>query len=134
MSALCFLLSMRRRPPRATRTDTRFPYTTLCRSFQDGETFTIGTLEASVRHTPGHTPACSTYVGGDAAFVGDTLFMPDYGTARCDFPGGDARTLYQSIQKLFALPGGTRVFMRSEERRVGTECVSTCRSRWSPYH
>ena len=62
-------------------------------------------------HTPGHTPACITYVIGDAAFVGDTLFMPDYGTARCDFPGGDAKTLYASIGKVLALPPGTRLFM-----------------------
>ncbi|MCQ4021254.1 MBL fold metallo-hydrolase, partial [Klebsiella pneumoniae] len=68
-----------------------------------------------------HTPACMTYVIGDAAFVGDTLFMPDYGTARCDFPGGDARTLYQSIQKLFALPGDTRVFMCHDYKAPGRE-------------
>lgn len=79
--------------------------------FHDGDTFSVGNIQAKVLHTPGHTPACMTYVIGDAAFVGDTLFMPDYGTARCDFPGGDARTLYRSIQKLFALPDSTRVFM-----------------------
>ncbi len=79
--------------------------------FADGDTFSIGELQAQVLHTPGHTPACLTYVMGDAAFVGDTLFMPDYGTARCDFPGGDARTLYRSIQKVFALPDQTRLFM-----------------------
>ncbi|MEC8926246.1 MAG: MBL fold metallo-hydrolase [Pseudomonadota bacterium] len=79
--------------------------------FADGDTFSIGELQAQVLHTPGHTPACLTYVIGDAAFVGDTLFMPDYGTARCDFPGGDARTLYRSIQKVFALPDDTRLFM-----------------------
>ena len=62
-------------------------------------------------HTPGHTPACLTYVFGDAAFVGDTLFMPDYGTARCDFPGGDARTLFRSIQKVLSLPADTRLFL-----------------------
>ncbi|MGC9237999.1 MAG: MBL fold metallo-hydrolase, partial [Thiomonas sp.] len=65
--------------------------------FKDGETFAIGSLQAQVMHTPGHTPACVTYLVGDSAFVGDTLFMPDYGTARCDFPGGDAHTLYQSV-------------------------------------
>jgi len=81
------------------------------RLFTDGDTFFIGALEARVLHTPGHTPACLTYVIGDAAFVGDTLFMPDYGTARCDFPGGDARTLYRSIQKIFALPEETRIFL-----------------------
>ncbi|AGI24874.1 MBL fold metallo-hydrolase [Pseudomonas sp. MT3] len=79
--------------------------------FSDGERFFIGELEAEALHTPGHTPACMTYRVGDAAFVGDTLFMPDYGTARCDFPGGDARQLYRSIQRLFALPDETRLFM-----------------------
>ncbi len=79
--------------------------------FRDGETFRIGNLTARAIHTPGHTPACMTYLIGDAAFIGDTLFMPDYGTARADFPGGDARTLYRSIQKLFALPDDTRLFM-----------------------
>ncbi|WP_404397360.1 MBL fold metallo-hydrolase [Idiomarina loihiensis] len=79
--------------------------------FSDGDNFTIGNLRAHVLHTPGHTPACLTYVIGNAAFVGDTLFMPDYGTARCDFPGGDAKTLYRSIQKVFTLPDNTRLFM-----------------------
>ncbi len=79
--------------------------------FQDGETFRIGGLTARAMHTPGHTPACMTYVVEDAAFVGDTLFMPDYGTARTDFPGGDARTLYRSIAKVLALPADTRLFM-----------------------
>jgi glyoxylase-like metal-dependent hydrolase (beta-lactamase superfamily II) len=79
--------------------------------FKDGEKFRIGTIEATVMHTPGHTPACLTYVVGDAAFVGDTLFMPDYGTARCDFPGGDAATLYRSIRKVLSLPPETRLFM-----------------------
>jgi len=83
--------------------------------FQDGETFRIGSLQARAMHTPGHTPACMTYVVGDgieeAAFVGDTLFMPDYGTARCDFPGGDARTLYRSINKVLSLPPATRLYM-----------------------
>jgi glyoxylase-like metal-dependent hydrolase (beta-lactamase superfamily II) len=79
--------------------------------FKDGERFSIGGLEAKVMHTPGHTPACSTYLIGDAAFVGDTLFMPDFGTARCDFPGGDARTLYKSIHKILALPPETRLFL-----------------------
>ncbi|MBE0490220.1 MAG: MBL fold metallo-hydrolase [Halomonas sp.] len=81
------------------------------RLFEEGDTFTIGNMEGRVLHTPGHTPACLTYVIGDAAFVGDTLFMPDYGTARCDFPGGDARTLYRSIQKVLALPDETRIFL-----------------------
>ncbi len=79
--------------------------------FADGDTFKIGAMAGRVMHTPGHTPACITYVIGDAAFVGDTLFMPDYGTARCDFPGGDAKTLYASIGKVLALPPGTRLFM-----------------------
>ena len=79
--------------------------------FADADTFRIGNLDARAMHTPGHTPACMTYVVGDAAFVGDTLFMPDYGTARCDFPGGDARVLYQSVQKIFALADDTRMFL-----------------------
>jgi glyoxylase-like metal-dependent hydrolase (beta-lactamase superfamily II) len=79
--------------------------------FKDGETFSIGALQGRILHTPGHTPACLTYIIGDAGFVGDTLFMPDYGTARCDFPGGDASTLYRSIQRLFELPDDTRLFM-----------------------
>ncbi len=79
--------------------------------FEDGAVFKIGELEAKAIHTPGHTPACMSYLIGDALFVGDTLFAADFGTARCDFPGGDARALYQSIQKLFALPDATRVFL-----------------------
>lgn len=81
------------------------------RLFADGDTFTIGTLEARVMHTPGHTPADVTYIVGDAVFPGDTLFMPDYGTARVDFPGGSADDLYASVHKLFALPGEMRMFM-----------------------
>jgi len=81
------------------------------RLLKDGDTFKVGNIDAHVLHTPGHTPACMTYVIGDAAFVGDTLFMPDFGTARCDFPGGDARTLYRSIQKIFELPDETRMFL-----------------------
>lgn len=79
--------------------------------FADGERFAIGDIEAEVMAVPGHTPACAAYHMGDAVFVGDTLFMPDVGTARCDFPGGDARTLYASTRKLLALPGDTRLFM-----------------------
>ena len=83
--------------------------------FADGEAFAIGGLQARAMHTPGHTPACMTYVVADdeetSAFVGDTLFMPDYGTARCDFPGGDARTLFRSINKLLSLPAATRLYM-----------------------
>lgn len=77
----------------------------------EGQTLPLGDLTIRVLHTPGHTPACVTYLIGDAAFVGDTLFMPDYGTARADFPGGDARALYRSIQKMLALPPETRVFV-----------------------
>jgi glyoxylase-like metal-dependent hydrolase (beta-lactamase superfamily II) len=88
---------------------------------EDGETFRIGKLEAKVIHTPGHTPACSTYVIGDAAFVGDTLFMPDYGTARCDFPGGDARQLYRSIRKILALPPQTRLFLCHDYKAPGRD-------------
>ena len=79
--------------------------------FADQACVDLGSIPIRVWHTPGHTPACVTYLIGDAAFVGDTLFMPDYGSARCDFPGGDARTLYQSIQRLFQLPDATRVFL-----------------------
>ncbi|MFN4235939.1 MAG: MBL fold metallo-hydrolase [Vogesella sp.] len=89
--------------------------------FQDGENFQLGELAAQAIHTPGHTPACMTYLIGDAAFVGDTLFMPDYGTARCDFPGGDAATLYHSIQKLFALPPQTRLFMCHDYKAPGRD-------------
>jgi glyoxylase-like metal-dependent hydrolase (beta-lactamase superfamily II) len=89
--------------------------------FKEGDVFAIGGLEGRVLHTPGHTPACLTYVIGDAAFVGDTLFMPDYGTARCDFPGGDARTLYQSIQKVLALPEKTRLFLCHDYQAPGRE-------------
>ncbi|WP_020683050.1 MBL fold metallo-hydrolase [Marinobacterium rhizophilum] len=91
------------------------------RLFRDDDTFALGSLTGRVMHTPGHTPACLTYVIGDAAFVGDTLFMPDYGTARCDFPGGDARTLYRSIQKVLALPPSTRVFMCHDYKADGRD-------------
>lgn len=89
------------------------------RLFRDLDHFELGGLACSVLHTPGHTPACLTYVIGDAAFVGDTLFMPDYGTARCDFPGGSARTLWQSIQKILALPDETRVFLCHDYKAPG---------------
>ena len=79
--------------------------------FEDGDTFQIGELMGCAWHTPGHTPACMTHIIGDAAFVGDTLFMPDGGTARADFPGGDARELYRSIQRILSLPQETRLFM-----------------------
>ncbi len=89
--------------------------------FKDGETFKIGDLTGRVIHTPGHTPACVTYLIGDAAFVGDTLFMPDYGSARTDFPGGDARVLYRSIRKILALPETTRIFTCHDYKAQGRE-------------
>ncbi len=89
--------------------------------FADGEVFFIGGLKAKVMHTPGHTPACATYLIGDAAFVGDTLFMPDFGTARCDFPGGDARALFRSIKKILALPPETRLFLCHDYAPGGRE-------------
>ena len=93
--------------------------------FADDETFAIGGLRARVLHTPGHTPACITYVVEDdedtAAFVGDTLFMPDFGTARCDFPGGDARTLYRSINRVLSLPPETRLYMCHDYQPGGRE-------------
>ena len=89
--------------------------------FADGDTFAIGGLTVTAMHTPGHTPACMTYHVGDSLFVGDTLFMPDFGTARCDFPGGNARALYQSIQRLFTLPPETRIFMCHDYMPNGRE-------------
>jgi glyoxylase-like metal-dependent hydrolase (beta-lactamase superfamily II) len=89
--------------------------------FTDGDTFAIGGLTATAMHTPGHTPACMTYHIGDALFVGDTMFMPDFGTARCDFPGGDARALYHSIQRLLALPPEPRMFMCHDYMPNGRE-------------
>lgn len=89
--------------------------------FAEGNSFRVGALEGRVLHTPGHTPACLTYVIGDAAFVGDTLFMPDYGTARCDFPGGSAEMLYGSIQKILALPDDTRIFVGHDYLPEGRE-------------
>lgn len=86
---------------------------------RDGEVFHIGELAVEVLHTPGHTPACVSYRIGDAVFVGDTLFMPDYGTARADFPGGSARTLYRSIRRLLALPPETRMFMCHDYKAPG---------------
>ncbi len=79
--------------------------------FTDGDTFAIGSLPVTVMHVPGHTPACIAYVVGEAVFVGDTMFMPDYGTARADFPGGDARTLFRSLRRILSLPPATRLFM-----------------------
>ncbi|WP_218837244.1 MBL fold metallo-hydrolase [Pseudothioclava arenosa] len=89
--------------------------------FVEGDTFTVGGLEGHVLHTPGHTPACLTYVIGDAAFVGDTLFMPDFGTARCDFPGGSAEVLYDSIQKILTLPDETRIFVAHDYKAPGRD-------------
>ena len=89
--------------------------------FVDGEKYNVGNIEASVILTPGHTPACMSHVIGDAVFVGDTLFMPDYGSARCDFPGGDAGTLYDSIQKLFSLPDETRMFLCHDYKPEGRD-------------
>jgi len=91
------------------------------RLLADGDTFAIGGLAVQVMHTPGHTPACVSYRIGDAVFVGDTLFMPDYGTARADFPGGSARTLYRSIRRLLALPPATRLFMCHDYKAPGRE-------------
>lgn len=105
------------------------------RLFSDGDHFTIGSLKARALHTPGHTPACMTYVVADdseeparqVAFVGDTLFMPDYGTARCDFPGGSASTLYDSIQKVLSLPDDTELYLCHDYPPDGREpqCVTT---------
>ena len=91
------------------------------RLFEDGEHFAIGGLDVEVMHVPGHTPADVAYLIGDAAFVGDTLFMPDYGTARADFPGGDARTLYRSIRRLLALPEDTRLFLCHDYKAPGRD-------------
>lgn len=91
------------------------------RLFNDGDRFAIGELEVEVLHVPGHTPADLAYRIGNAAFVGDTLFMPDYGTARADFPGGDARTLYRSIRRLLALPDETRLFLCHDYKAPGRD-------------
>jgi glyoxylase-like metal-dependent hydrolase (beta-lactamase superfamily II) len=91
------------------------------RLFADGERFRIGNLEAEVIYTPGHTPADISYKIGDAVFVGDTLFMPDYGTARADFPGGDAHRLYRSIRRLLSLPGETRLFLCHDYKAPGRD-------------
>ena len=89
--------------------------------FDDLAEIQVGQLQGQALHTPGHTPACMTYVFGDAAFVGDTLFMPDFGTARCDFPGGDASVLYQSIMRLFQLPDHTRLYMCHDYKAPGRD-------------
>lgn len=95
--------------------------------FADGEEIAVGGLKGHVMFTPGHTPACSTYVFGDAAFIGDTLFAPDYGTARCDFPGGDAATLYASIEKILALPDDTRLFLCHDYQPNGRALMTAAR-------
>jgi glyoxylase-like metal-dependent hydrolase (beta-lactamase superfamily II) len=89
--------------------------------FGEGDSLHIGQLRVDVLHTPGHTPACLTYVIGDAAFVGDTLFMPDFGTARCDFPGGSAETLWDSVQKILTLPDDTRIFVGHDYKAEGRD-------------
>lgn len=89
--------------------------------FREGDVFQIGQMRGDVLHTPGHTPACLTYVIGDAAFVGDTLFMPDFGTARCDFPGGSAEALFDSVQKILSLPDETRIFVGHDYCAPGRE-------------
>ena len=89
--------------------------------FTEGDTIHIGQMRCDILQTPGHTPACVTYVIGDAAFVGDTLFMPDFGTARCDFPGGSSTRLYASIQKILALPDDTRIFVGHDYKAPGRE-------------
>lgn len=89
--------------------------------FADGDLLELGSMNIRVMHTPGHTPACLTYVAGDCAFIGDTMFMPDFGTARADFPGGDAAALYQSIQRILALPDDTRLFMCHDYKAPGRD-------------
>jgi glyoxylase-like metal-dependent hydrolase (beta-lactamase superfamily II) len=91
------------------------------RLFVEGDSFHIGQMRGDVLHTPGHTPACLTYVIGDAAFVGDTLFMPDFGTARCDFPGGSSEALFDSVQKILALPDETRIFVCHDYKAPGRD-------------
>lgn len=89
--------------------------------FAEGDSLMIGQMRADVMHTPGHTPACLTYVIGDTAFVGDTLFMPDFGTARCDFPGGSADVMYESVQRILSLPDATRIFVGHDYKAPGRE-------------
>ncbi|WP_072385187.1 MBL fold metallo-hydrolase [Hyphomicrobium sp. CS1BSMeth3] len=92
--------------------------------FKDGDRIRVGEMTGHAMHTPGHTPACMTYVFGDAAFIGDTLFMPDYGTARADFPGGSARDLYRSIRKVLALPPETRLFLCHDYKAPGRDAYA----------
>src|SRR5690606_15034247 len=91
------------------------------RLLADGETIQLGSLTVEVMHTPGHTPACVSYRIGDAVFIGDTLFMPDYGTARADCPGGSAQTLYRSIRRLLSLPDETRLFLCHDYKAPGRD-------------
>ena len=91
------------------------------RLFQDGDSFEVGQMQINVMHTPGHTPACVTYVVGNAAFIGDTLFMPDFGTARADFPGGSATDLYNSIHRILSLPDDTRLFLCHDYKAPGRD-------------
>jgi glyoxylase-like metal-dependent hydrolase (beta-lactamase superfamily II) len=107
--------------PRFAMDDLKCDGSDFDRLFQDGDRFQVGTLEFEVMHVPGHTPADIAYLVGDAAFVGDTLFMPDYGTARADFPGGDAHQLYRSIRRLLALPEETRLFMCHDYKAPGRD-------------
>ncbi|HZV18250.1 MAG TPA: MBL fold metallo-hydrolase [Sphingobium sp.] len=102
-------------------TDLRTDGSDFDRLIADGERFALGSLMVEAMHVPGHTPADMAYRIGDVVFVGDTLFMPDYGTARADFPGGDARTLYRSIRRLLSLPGGTRLFLCHDYKAPGRE-------------
>ena len=92
--------------------------------FKEGDSVHIGQMRADVMHTPGHTPACLTYVIGDAAFVGDTLFMPDFGTARCDFPGGSAEVMFDSVQKILSLPDATRIFVCHDYKAPGRDAYA----------
>ncbi|OYU40348.1 MAG: MBL fold metallo-hydrolase [Pseudorhodobacter sp. PARRP1] len=91
------------------------------RLFRDGDSLMVGQMRVDVMHTPGHTPACLSYVAGDAAFVGDTLFMPDFGTARCDFPGGSAAVMFDSVQRILALPDATRIFVGHDYKAPGRD-------------
>ena len=110
-----------------TDTDFQMSASRFDRPFKDGERFDIGNMSVQVMHTPGHTPACVTYLMGDAAFIGDTLFMPDFGTARADFHGESAKDLYQSIQKILALPAQTRLFLCHDDKAPGRDafCCQT---------
>lgn len=107
--------------PRFLAEDVTDSYEAFDRLVKEGDVLALGALDIRVLHTPGHTPACVTYVIGDAAFVGDTLFMPDYGTARADFPGGDAKALYRSIRKILALPAETRIFVGHDYKPAGRD-------------